>query len=146
MGCFFYLGHPPRMTLISPLIIRVYFFCNSHHTNCHSVFIDCFIVSAVFMMVLTVSGSNFILLHTVGHVCFSQFNKLPPSSFPTWQIHMIFSDFFTLTRLHCTSLPRLGSSYFSNLISFIPDWLRWGKGIVVMSEWLCSFFTQIWYL
>jgi hypothetical protein len=60
----------------------------------------------------------------------------------TW----IFSDIFTFTSIHYTSLTRRGRSYFTNLINHIRDWLTCWMGTAVMSDWLCCCFTWVWCL
>lgn len=138
---FFYLGHPSTMTVISPLFVRVYFFCNSHHTYCHSMLYRLLYCICIFhdgthsqwKQFYTSAYSRTCMLLTVHQITTIFFSNMTDTR--------NFSNFFTLTWLHCSSLPRLGGSYFSNLLSFIPDWLRWGMGIAVMSDWLCSFFT-----
>jgi hypothetical protein len=129
------------MTVISPLFVRVYFFCNSHHTYCHSMLYRLLYCICIFhdgthsqwKQFYTSAYSRTCMLLTVHQITTIFFSNMTDTR--------NFSNFFTLTWLHCSSLPRLGGSYFSNLLSFIPDWLRWGMGIAVMSDWLCSFFT-----
>ena len=95
------------------------------------------------MNVLTVDGDNSILLHISRCVWPSSILQITSTFFSNVIRFMwLFSDIFTFTWLHCTSLPRHGSSDFSNLINLIPDLLRWYMGIAFISDWLCCFCTS----